>query len=134
MKKLYSAVQILATIGIMLAIYLLYQQAYQPAYSPCYLNATVNCDAIIKGAVSKTVGIPTPLIGLVGYILVLYSALKHKRQLLMGMTSFGITFCSYIFYQEIFIIKTLCPVCILCIIDMLSVFILSLIINQRSTD
>jgi len=66
-EKYFDWIKILAVTGIGLAIYLLWQQIFQPTFQLCNINSTVNCDAIIKGAVAKTLGIPTPLIGLFGY-------------------------------------------------------------------
>lgn len=126
MTKKYNALQILAAMGIALAIYLLYEQITLPSYTPCYINATVNCDAVIKGEVAKTLGIPTPIYGLIGYLVILYAAFKQLPKLLLGTSSFGLAFCAYIGFIELAILKTICPVCIICQLIMISVFILSL--------
>lgn len=126
-KQLYILTEALSVIGIGLAIYLLWQQLYQPSFQPCNINATVNCDAIITGPVAKTFGIPTPLIGLLGYIIILFSALYRKSKLLLGMASFGLVFCLWIGYRELIELRVICPVCVACQIVMISVFTLSVI-------
>lgn len=130
-KKLYSYTKVLAIIGIFLSVYLLWQQIFKPAFQPCTISATVNCDAIITGSVSKTLGIPTPLYGLIGYIMILVSSMFYYRRLLLGMALFGMVFCLWIAYQELFLLNVICPVCIGCQVIMIAVFIFALIINRR---
>lgn len=117
-------------VGISLALFLLWEQFFHPSFQPCNLNATVNCDAIITGEVSKTFGIPTPLYGLVGYIVILIGAIYHKKKLLLGTAFGGLVFCLWIAYKELFQLHVICPVCILCQIDMISIFLLSIFLNR----
>lgn len=124
--KLFLAVKVLSIIGVILAVYLLVEQITQSSFRPCTINATINCDAIISGAVSKTLGIPTPLYGLIGYIVILISAVLKKKKLLLGMAIFGLAFCLWIAYKELVELRVVCPVCIACQLIMISVFALSL--------
>lgn len=133
-EKYFDWVKILAVVGILLAVYLLWQQAFHPSLQLCNISSTVNCDAIINGAVAKTLGIPTPLIGLTGYIFILIGAFKKLPKLVMGMATFGLLFCLYIGAREIFQLHVLCPVCILCQLDMITVFILGILLNRKSSD
>ena len=91
--RIYKWIQILSSVGILLAIYLLWEQLSHSPFQPCDINSTVNCNAIISGAVSKTLGIPTPLYGLTGYIIIFLSATLHWRRVLMAMATFGLAFC-----------------------------------------
>lgn len=129
--KYFAWIKYLSLFGIALAVYLLYSQLTQPAWTPCYVNSAVNCDAIISGEVAKTFGIPTPLIGLVGYITIFFAALKKLPKLVLGMAAFGLIFCLYIGYVELVILKTICPVCIMCQLTMISVFVLSILANKK---
>lgn len=133
MKKpgLFLYVKVLSLFGILLAIYLLWEQFFRPSFQPCYVNSIINCNAIISGAVSKTLGLPTPLYGLIGYFVIFFSAVFQKKKLLLGMSTFGLLFCLWIAYQEIFLLHVICPVCILCQLIMISVFTLAIIINKR---
>ena len=130
-KILYLFIKLLASIGIVLACFLLWEQFFHPAFQPCRINSTVNCDAIISGVVSKTFDIPTPLYGLAGYIVILSSAFLRRKKLLLGMATFGLLFCGWIAYREFFQLQVICPVCIICDFVIVSVFILSMIINIR---
>ncbi len=124
--KVYSIIKILSSIGVLLSVYLLWQQFFHPAFQPCYVNSFINCNAIISGPVAKTFGIPTPLYGLIGYIIILMAAFLKKDKLLLGMASFGLIFCLSIGYIELFRLNVICPVCITCQLVMITIFLLGL--------
>lgn len=132
-EKYYDWVKILAVVGLLLATYLLWQQFFKPSFQPCNINATVNCDAVIKGPVAKTLGIPTPLIGFIGYIFILYGAIKKMPKLVWGMAAFGLVFCLYIAFVELIQLKVICPVCIGCQLDMIAVFVLGYLLNKKKS-
>jgi len=133
-QKYFDWVKILAGIGIILAIYLLWEQTFPSKFIPCNINSTVNCNAVISGIVAKTLGIPTPLIGLIGYIVILFSAFKKNAKLVLGMATFGLVFCLYIAYRELFQLHVVCPVCVACQLDMITVFILGILLTRKSSE
>ncbi len=128
-SKYFLYIKILSICGILLSVFLLWEQIFRPSFQPCSINSTINCDAIISGEVSKTFGIPTPIFGLVGYIVILASSILYKKKLLLGMSSFGLLFCLWIGFIEIFQLHVLCPVCIGCQLIMIAVFGLGLKVN-----
>lgn len=134
MKSYYKAIAALAVFGILLALYLLYEQATTPAFRPCTVNATINCDAVIDGPVAKTLGIPTPLYGLVGYIAILFFALKKRAKTVLGFAVGGLAFCLYIAYIELVQLHVVCPVCILCQLTMISIFTLSIVTSRSHSN
>lgn len=136
MKKVpfFLFIQILAVIGIALAVFLLWEQFFHPSFQPCSINSTINCDAIISGDVSKTFGVPTPLFGLIGYIVILIAATLQNKKLVLSMALFGLVFCLWIAYKELFQLHVICPVCILCQVDMILVFTFSLLLLKNKTD
>jgi uncharacterized membrane protein len=134
-SKVFFYTKILAIFGMTLSIFLLWEQFFRPSFQPCNISATVNCDAIISGSVSKTLGLPTPLYGLVGYIVIFAAAVMKKKKLLFYTGTFGLLFCLWIAYQELILLRVLCPVCILCQLDMIGVFILGfLMVTGRTKD
>lgn len=124
-------VKVLSVIGIILAIYLFYSYLTRPSFQPCYVNSNINCDAVIKGPVSVTLGIPTALYGLVGYIVILFAAIYKKKKLLLGMSLFGLLFCLRITFIELLILKVICPVCLACQLVMLAIFYFAVRLNLR---
>jgi uncharacterized membrane protein len=127
MNRLYFYIKCLSLIGIILGVYLLIEQMIQSSFRPCNINNTINCDAIISGGVAKTLGIPTPLYGLIGYIIIFLSAVYKKQTLLLSTASFGLMFCLWIGYQELFLLRVICPVCILCELIMVCINIMALV-------
>lgn len=133
-SNLWNLTKSIAIVGIGLAIYLLWQQMFRPAWQPCSINATVNCDAIVKGPVAYTLGIATPLYGLIGYIVILIASFKKWRRVLLGTALFGLIFCLRIAYIEIFQLYVICPVCIGCQVLMIGATITGvMLITQKDT-
>lgn len=130
-QKYFDWALILSVIGILLASFLLWEQIFQPSFQPCNINSTINCTPTINGPLAKTLGIPTPLIGLLGYILILFGALKKFPKLILGMSAFGLLFCIYIGFREIVGLHIICPVCVLCQLDMIAVFVIGLLLNRK---
>jgi len=133
-KNFYNIIKALSVIGVVLAVYLLWQQVYRPEFQPCKINSIVNCDAVISGPVAKTLGIPTPLYGLIGYIVIFFAAVFKKSKLLLGVATFGLLFCLRIAYIELFELNVVCPVCIACQLIMITVFILGLKLNLKKKE
>jgi uncharacterized membrane protein len=121
----------LSFFGIFLAIYLFYNFLTKPILESCYVNSIVNCDAVTKGSLSTLFGIPVSLVGLVGYIVILFSSVFKQKKLALGMSSFGMAFCLYITLQEVFVLHVICPVCLACQLVMLIVFLIALGLNLQ---
>ena len=130
-QKLLFFVKVLSIIGMLLAVYLLWEQTTHSAFQPCRINDTLNCDAIISGAVAKTFGIPTPLYGLIGYIVIFFSAVFRKKKLLLGVATLGLSFCLWIAYRELFELHVICPVCIACQLIMTTIFSFSIVLLKK---
>lgn len=133
-STIYTAIRILAAIGVLLAVYLIWQRNTDSTFEPCNINATVNCDAIISGEVSEVFGIPTPAIGLTGYLVILLGAFLKKPKLILPMAAFGLVFCLWIAYRELFELRVICPVCIACQVVMITVFGLSLVLFRKTKE
>lgn len=130
-ETIFKTIKILAVIGVILACYLLFEQITQSPFRPCNISAVVNCNAVIFGPVAKTLGIPTPLYGLVGYLVIFFGTIFKKKKLILGMATFGLAFCLRITYIELFQLHVICPVCIACQLIMISVFTLAILLVRR---
>ncbi len=128
---LWKLVTGLAVFGISLAVYLLWQLYMRPTWAPCSVNDWVNCDALTKGSLSYTLGIPTAYYGLAGYVLILIASIKKWKRVLLGTAIFGLLFCLRIAYIEIVELKVLCPVCIGCQTAMIGVTILAFVLFRQ---
>src|SRR3970040_2087783 len=107
-SRLFFTATLLASIGIGLALYLFVNYLTQPVYRLCTISEKINCDAVISGEVSTTLGIPTALYGLIGYTVILVAAFLGKKKLMLGMALFGTLFCLRITYIEVFQINVIC--------------------------
>lgn len=114
--------QVLATIGIGLAIYLFYSYLSPQPPTLCEINATVNCDAVTKGPLAEWFGVPVSLVGLIGYVTILYSTVRKNLKLFLAMVTFGMLFCLRLTFLEIFVEHVLCPVCVMCQLIMATLF------------
>ena len=128
-NTIWKALIIQSSLGILLAIYLFYNFLTKPLVESCYFNSHINCDAVTKGSLSTLFGIPVSLVGLVGYVVILLSSIFKQKLLVLAMSTFGMVFCLFITYQELFIIKVICPVCLTCQLVMLTVFLLAIYLN-----
>lgn len=123
--KYTKFIRFLSVFGIGLASYLYINYLTQPVVRICTISSRVNCDAVISGEVSTTLGVPTSLYGLIGYVAILIFSLLNKKKWVFGVSLFGTLFCLRITFIEVFILKVYCPVCALCQLDMLALLILS---------
>jgi uncharacterized membrane protein len=64
-------------------------------------------------------------------LVILFAAFKRSAGWVLGMGTFGLTFCLYIAYRELFQLHVVCPVCILCQLDMITVFVLGIILVRK---
>jgi len=130
-RGLYKIILLLSVIGIGLASYLYYNYLNKPAVEFCTINDRINCDAVTKGPISMLFGIPVSFIGLTGYVVILLSVLFKFKKVILGAAIFGMVFCLRLTYLELFKLNVICPVCLLCQLDMLSIFILAIFLNRK---
>ena len=123
---------ILSLVGIALASYIIYVQIFNPPTTLCYFNEKVNCNAVFFGVSSKVLGVPTPLYGLAGYIMILIASLFKKAKISFGAATFGFLFCLRLILIEIFQLGEYCPVCMLCQTLMISIMVSSYLLIRNS--
>lgn len=131
-NSVWKALIILSILGILLAIYLFYNFLTKPIVESCYINAQINCDAVTKGSLATLFGIPVSLVGLVGYVVILLASIFKKKKTALFMVTFGMLFCLFITYQDLFRVKVICPVCLTCQLVMLTVFLLAIYLNLNN--
>jgi uncharacterized membrane protein len=122
MNKKLLAVIILCIIAIINAAYLT-NMAYSEmsGSSFCDINAMISCTSVFNNTASQIFGIPFPMIALVVYpILLLVAVLGYYKKItnhwawLRWLSLGGMMFNGYIIFQEAFVIKAFCPLCLLC--------------------
>lgn len=127
----YLWIAALSAFGILLSLFLLWEQLARPAFQPCNINATVNCDAVISGSVAFTFGIRTPLYGLIGYIVLFVAVVLKQKKTLLWVATGGLAFCLYLAFIELVQLRIVCPVCIMCQLTMITIWILAFRLTRK---
>ncbi|MFE9886337.1 vitamin K epoxide reductase family protein [Streptomyces scopuliridis] len=94
-----------------------------PDFTPgCSLNPVVSCGNIMKSDQASVFGFPNPMLGLAAYAVVigvgagLLAGARYRRWFWLGLnagTLFGVGFCTWLQYQSLYSINSLCLWCCL---------------------
>ncbi|MGP3984861.1 vitamin K epoxide reductase family protein [Streptomyces sp. KR80] len=88
----------------------------------CSLNPVVSCGNILESDQASAFGFPNPMLGLVTYGVViaigmgLLTGARYRRWFWLGLnagTLFGVGFCTWLQYQSLYVINSLCLWCCL---------------------
>lgn len=88
----------------------------------CDLNAIFNCGTVMQTWQAKVFGFPNSLIGLMGYSVVITVAVaglagvkfpKKFMQAAQICYGLGLIFAYWLFFQSVFVIQVLCPLCLI---------------------
>ncbi|MFH1099038.1 MAG: vitamin K epoxide reductase family protein [Candidatus Uhrbacteria bacterium] len=121
-RPLFTAIAIMAAVGVFVSVYGLWQH-YAPAGSSfCNISAIISCDFVNQSAWSEIAGIPVAAIGIFGYLAIFALALAARWEslanqrllaaLLLGLGSLGLVLQLIFTYIELAIIGAICPICI----------------------
>jgi uncharacterized membrane protein len=111
-RRLRIAIGVLCLIGIGVAGYLTYTH-YEGIKVLCLSSG--GCETVQSSVYSKLVGVPVAVLGLAGYIGILFSlAIRNDfgRIAAFGIALIGFLFSMYLTYRELFTIKAICQWCV----------------------
>ncbi len=111
-RRLLIAIAVISLIGIGVAGYLTYTH-YEGLNVVCLSSG--GCETVQKSVYSKLAGVPVAVLGLAGYIGILFSlAIRNElgRVAGFGIALIGFLFSLYLTYREIFTIKAICQWCV----------------------
>ncbi|MHB9111326.1 MAG: vitamin K epoxide reductase family protein [Thermoleophilia bacterium] len=112
----------LAIAGAIDSGYALQQHYAPPDLSSCDFNETVSCTAVNQSKYSEVAGIPVAAIGIAGYMMLgllagIALAKPQKSRLmfkLLALASLGGFLAALgLTYIELFILKAVCPLCVI---------------------
>jgi uncharacterized membrane protein len=105
---------VLAAIGLGVAGYLTY--IHYAGIVPLCGKGGGSCEKVQTSVYAEILGIPVPLLGLIGYILILVSLLipqsETTRLATVILTGGGFAFSAYLTYREVFTLKMICEWCV----------------------
>ena len=125
---------IIAAIGLVDSLYLIWIKiANDKAYC---LQGVGDCWTVNTSKYSEVFGIPIAVFGVLGFLLILLVFLLENRipflrsnaiMILFGMTLTGILYSAYLTYLELFVIRAICPFCVVSAVCMTFLFVLSIV-------
>lgn len=95
-----------------------------------------DCDTVNASRYAEIAGIPIALLGAGAYLLVLLLLVLQRREgspseaarfAVFGVTLAGTIYSAYLTYLEVFVLKAICPYCVVSAVAMLGLFLLSLV-------
>ena len=138
-SKSWTFTLFISIIGLLDSIYLLIIKISQ---NPLLcIQGIGDCWSVNTSKYSEVYGIPVSIFGILGYLLISLliliirynTALEKKASyLFFGFTCIGFLYSFYLTYIEIFVLKALCPFCILSAIIMTVLFVISLVNLKKS--
>ena len=103
-----------------------------PAFQPsCNINPLLSCGSVMKTPQAEVFGFPNSLIGIAGFAIVatigmaLLAGAQFKRWFWLWLQSgaiFAIGFITWLQFQSIYVIKALCPYCMVVWIVTIPIF------------
>lgn len=141
--KFLKIIFVLSILGMILAGYLV-EVHYSKKSSPCDFSKTLSCSIVNRSQYAEFFGIPVALLGLGGYLFLgsvslaliknnwrerlkqkfLFSKLISLKTLLF-FSVMALLFSFYLTYAELFLIKSVCVLCIVSQVFILTIVILS---------
>jgi len=94
-----------------------------------------NCESVNSSRFAEIGGVPIALIGLIGYVLILFSLIIELRApdridflrlILFGFTLTGSLYSLYLTYLEVYVLHAVCPYCVISAVAMLALFGISI--------
>ena len=110
-RGLRAAVALLALAGAGIAAYLAYAW-YADATIAC---TTGGCETVQSSSYAKVIGVPVPVLGLVGYLAILASALvpgESARTVGAALALAGLAFSLYLVLVQALVIEAFCQWCL----------------------
>jgi uncharacterized membrane protein len=142
-SKTHLASIVIAFIGFVDSIYLTIEK-YTNNQNMC-IPGLGDCYTVNTSKYSEIYGIPVAVIGIAVYLFLAAILILENRSafikengplLALGISLTGTLFSIYLTYLELFVIKAICPFCVLSAVAMLALLILTIVRmanNQKET-
>ena len=118
-------IAVLALAGAIVAGFAL-QTHYTVGSSPCSINEKWDCGIVNHSSYSLVAGIPVALIGIAGYLGILWLALARQRAVVLIASLGGLGYSLYLAHIERDVIGVWCLYCVISLAIMVVIPLLSL--------
>lgn len=93
--------------------FLALQVHYSTGTSPCSINEKWDCGIVNHSSYSMIEGIPVALIGIIGYLAILWLGIARQRLLILLASTVGIAFSLYLTHIERDVLGVWCLYCVI---------------------
>lgn len=134
MNKYRKSILLLSILGAIDSVYLwIIKLVNKPTLC---IQGVGDCWSVNTSKYSEINGVPISVLGAAAYLLIIIVVIFENRIELVkrnstlavfGITLIGVVYSAYLTYLEIWIIRAICPFCILSALIMLALFSLSII-------
>ena len=126
MVTMRYVIAVLALIGAVVSGLAL-QVHYSVATSPCSINEKWDCDVVNHSSYSMISGIPVAIIGIAGYLALVWLALARQRAVLTIAAAGGVVFSLYLAHIERDILGVWCLYCVISLADIAAITLMGII-------
>lgn len=119
-------IAVLALVGVVVSGMAL-QIHYSTATSPCSINEKWDCGVVNHSSYSVIQGIPVALIGIAGYLALLWLGIARQRAVLVLASLAGLAFSLYLAHVERDILGVWCLYCVISLAVIVLIVLLSIL-------
>ena len=119
-------IAVLALVGAIVSGLAL-QVHYSGATSPCSINEKWDCGIVNHSSYSAVGGVPVALIGIVGYLLLLWLGLAKQRAVLVLASMGGLGYALYLAHIERDVLGVWCLYCVISLADIAVILFMSIL-------
>jgi len=109
-------IAVLALVGAVVSGLAL-QVHYTVATSPCSINEKWDCDVVNRSSYSMISGVPIALIGIAGYLAIVWLGIARQRAVLTTAAAAGLVYSLYLAHIERDILGVWCLYCVISLAD-----------------
>ena len=119
-------IAVLALVGVVVSGLAL-QVHYTVATTPCSINEKWDCGIVNRSSYSMIQGIPVALIGIAGYIALVWLSMARQRAVLVLASLAGLAFSLYLAHIERDVLGVWCLYCVISLAAIALILFLSIL-------
>ena len=137
-QQILNIIKCLSLVGMVVALYSLYEYYYGTIDSFCNISSRFSCYAVYQSEYSAIFGVPVALIGIIGYGFIftlshwgVSGKISRFQDLIFVTSLLAVIFSGRLVYISGFVTKVWCPSCIISYVIILAIFVCAVILKQK---